>query len=232
VDDALAAGDSVRSLAANDGEAYALLSRIGSTAEARRTDLEKAVRLAPSTKNYRALARLDVEEGHYQDAISLYRKALERDPNNMPTLLQLAEAQEKSGADSRDTLQRLIAVEKTPYFDVRAIPELVPTETYEARLKLAKSLSSTEGTVKLEEEAVEGYKKYLETTVPQVVRAAKIDPNANYGGETLEIARANLALAANAATDVARFYRTRDPVKAAELEEDATKFASALDEFK
>lgn len=222
---AVAAGESLKTLAMNDGEAWAMLSQLAQPDE-RKADLEQAVAFAPSTKNLRALARINVEQYELAKAVTLYQSALQSDPNNLLTLSQLADVQMKLGQDWKATLNRLIAVEGSPYFQVRAIPELVPTETYEARLKLA-AVDTTDNKYKLLEDAVAGFRQYLATTINSVVQNAKA--NQTFAGESLDDAKRKMAMAAEASKTLADYYRTRDPERAKGFEEDATKFESAFD---
>jgi hypothetical protein len=143
-------------------------------------------------------------------------------------LSQLADIEERQGADPTKTLERLVAVEDTPYFQVRAIPELVPTETYEARLKLARRTDG-ERKIKLLSGAVDGYGKYRDATWPTIKRYAEVDPSASYGGESLQEATQKLELAAAAATELAQTYRARGETDLADAAAaEATKFKEAL----
>jgi tetratricopeptide (TPR) repeat protein len=162
---------------------------------------KNAVENAPSTRNLRLLARLLLDNGDVAGATLMYNRALRSDPNSLTTLSQLAELYRKSGNESayRSTLDRLLKVEDTTYFKIRSLPELVPTETYEARLQLAELTNDQAEKRRLLTGAVAGFKAYLSSTVPTVLRMAKGDPPLPYGGETVQIATEKMQRAAEAA---------------------------------
>src|SRR6185436_8012513 len=88
-------------------------------------------------------------------------KALVRDPNNLLTLKALLELNLdlKNEEESLRVARRLVDVEKTTYFKTRALPELVPTETYFARKVLADHALTPKQKIELLEPAVEGLRE-------------------------------------------------------------------------
>jgi O-antigen ligase len=155
--------------------------------------LAQAAERHPTPRNYRALADAQVAAGDYAGAEASLRKALRHDPHNLVTLRRLMDLQADTGNNSgaEDTARRLLGVEKTPYFTVRSIPEMVPTETYAARVRLA-DRAAPEDAITLLEEAKRGYLEFLGTTWPQVQRLDSIAPGSNFAGLTKERAQAIL----------------------------------------
>lgn len=100
--------------------------------------------------------------------------ALVRDPNDLTTMEQLRDLYVSLEAYDKATemARRMIAVESTPYFRVRSLPEVIPMETYRARYWLAQR---TEGDERLGElkAALPGYLAFASTTCPLVIRALK-----------------------------------------------------------
>lgn len=204
----------------NDGEALALQAR----ANGKLSLMERAASLTPVPRTYRMLSDLAEAQGDDLTALSALERGLRLDPNNLPTLWRLVELYEKTG--NRDKAQsaarRLVHVEEVPYFQVRAIPELVPTETYRARIYLASSESDPAKRAELLRGALTGLRAYLTETLPMVRRFASADMT--FVGESLVSAREvrDLAQAALAA------YRADSPDDAAWSDEYAT-FLGALD---
>jgi O-antigen ligase len=189
-----------------DPEAWSLMAQVATTPEERQQALEAAVELGPSTRNLRALARFQAEQKQLPQAIGSLQKALIRDPNNLLALSQLADFQVTTGDKEAavKTLRRLLAVEDTPYFQIRALPELVPTETYEARIKLAEDEKGA-ARLKLLEEAVAGLGRYRESTVPMIKKMTAA--GGSFGGETLETMKRKMTLGAEAARELANLQR-------------------------
>jgi O-antigen ligase/tetratricopeptide (TPR) repeat protein len=174
--------------ASYDGEAYYLAAQY--TSATLNPDALSQFRLAaekaPTTRNLRALARAQESSGNFAAAIDSLYSALRRDPNNLPALLQLLSVQDALGdkeAATR-TAQRLVAVEATSYFTVRAIPELIPTETAEARVYLAKQPGQP--VQELLQGALRILEQYRDTTVPTVAKIVRVLPDGNYGGENAQ----------------------------------------------
>lgn len=191
-------------LAPLDGDAFWLAA---ATAEpgARLKLMERAAELTPSTRNLRSLARAQEALGLYVAAARTLGRALDIDPNNLITLKQLMDLSDSSGDQpvAVQTARRIVAVEGSPYLKVPAIPELVPTETFEARLYLA---DRTSGPKRLEllQKAMEGYARYARLTLPQVRQAAKLGEA--YAGESLADAQAKMETARKTAERLAGEY--------------------------
>ncbi len=157
-----------------DGELIYLSSRYTRDPARQKTALLRAVTNAPSIKHHRALAAVHAAEGQPGQTVSVLEQGLVRDPNNLAALEMLYLAQEELGDQEKaiETARRLVAVEQTPYFQVRALAEFVPVQTFKARLWLASlGLDRTENLSK----AVEGLLDFRRTTVPQVILYASQD---------------------------------------------------------
>lgn len=224
--------ESLRSLTPWNAEVWYLSGAVSEDAKQRLEFAKDAAALGPSDRNLRFLAETDVKMGLYTDAVNALQQALLLDPNNMPTLTLLAEIQHQMGLDQQEqkTLWRLVAVEQTSYFTVRSLPELVPTETYVARIRLAELAPDDKARATLLQPAVDGFKQYLALTVPNVLRfAANSDGALPYAGETLDIAEAKMTQAAAAARLLAKTDRALgDNGKADAADADAGLFEKPL----
>ncbi|MGV3616995.1 MAG: O-antigen ligase family protein [Fimbriimonas sp.] len=229
---AAAALASARSMVPFDGEAWYLTAQIAPTDSERREAAERAASLAPTTRNIRLFARQLAAENRIPEAITQLQFALVRDPNNLPTLAQLAEFQGLVGnvQETEATLKRLVAVEQTSYFKIRSLPELVPTETYLARIQLARNATG-KAKVDLLQPAIDGFSEYLAKTIPMVKRMAAADPPSDFGGENRAKAEEKLARAAEGARELAAAYRALgDPRLAEAAESAAAGFTGAFED--
>lgn len=214
-----------------DGEAWYMLAQVGMDSAERLKRIQTAADFLPTSRNLRLLSRVQAEAGNGEAAVESLRTALRRDPNNLLTLNTLADQYRKLGDDTLadETLRRLIAVEGTSYFQVRSLPDLVPTETYLARITLAKRVPPAER-IALLTPAMDGYRQYIARTVPQVENMAKQQPPLDYAGENVEKARAKLMDAAEGARMLADAYRRAGKSAEADAADaDAATFSGALD---
>ncbi|MDR3689148.1 MAG: O-antigen ligase family protein [Fimbriimonas sp.] len=224
--------ESLRSMAPWDADAISLSAQMTSDPKERMQFAKDASDMAPSPRNLRSLARVQEETGHLADATSTLQRVLLRDPNNMPALKLLADVQAKGGFEdeARKTLQRMVQTEQTSYFKVRSLPELVVTDTYEARLVLSKFEKDPQKIVDLLQTAVDGYREYAKLTMPNVLRFMEAGGGMDYGGESPDRAKAKMTDASQAAKDLAAAYRALGkPELAAEADAAGKVFAGALD---
>lgn len=199
---ARAGAEGLTTWAPSDGEAWALRARTLPPSEAgpRLEALSAAARLSPSSRNLRALAEEEerlMRPGSAEDGL---RSALRRDPTNLRTLAALRMLLHRQGRlpEAREIAARLVALEGEPVFRIRALPEIVPTETFDARVYLAETADDP---ASLLLPAVAGYARYAATTVPFAVRAAKA--GAAIGGATPAEARSVLQRGEAAAAKLA-----------------------------
>lgn len=235
----LAAGDrnlvippleTLHSIAPADGEAWYITALSAPEIKGQIEAAQKAVEFSPSTRNLRLLARLYLTNNQMAEAMSNIQRALRQDPRGLSTLKLLAETRRKQGDEEEyeKTLHQIVAVEKTTYFTVRSLPELIPTETYEARINLAEVVKTREERRRLLAEAVAGFKSYLLTTVPQVVKMVK-GGEPGFGGEDMSKVNQKMTMAADAAQRLADLDKSLgDPAAASRAEEDAAAFLGAL----
>jgi len=234
---AVAAGDieAARNLASqaraampSDGEAAYLSFRLAATPAEAAQHLETATRFAPSPRNWRALASVRSSENDFTGAISALDGALVRDPNNLPALLRRMEAEIAAGQtiSAIETAKRLVAVEEKPYFQVRSLPEIIPTETYRARILWAQLSDDSDEKRRLLAEAMRGYLAFAATTAPIVERALTTDPNAQYAGIGREELDRNYLEGAEAAE--ALLLLDPEPTLAAEAREAAASLRASL----
>ncbi|MCW5943366.1 MAG: O-antigen ligase family protein [Fimbriimonadaceae bacterium] len=229
--DAVQSGlDTLAALAPAHGDTWYLRAlMLGTSDEERRGWLERAARLAPTGRHLRAYAQALSQQGDQAGAVLVYREALVHDPNDLETLerLRLLYVGLGNPEEAVKIARRTVAIEGTPYFQTRSLPELVPTQTFRARLFLAdQGEEATEHLVA----AVRGYRDYLARTVPQVMdRIRKGEPTGAFAGEDRDSVAQNLATAEAAARGLAKRYRASGSVPDAEgAERDAAAFAEAL----
>ncbi len=223
-----------RNIAPWDSEAHLLGAYAAQQAAEIARLAERAAELGPTPRIYRFLARALLEEQRIEDAESALRSALRWDPNNLQALdiwwKLLASAGRPEEAEN--VARRAVEIEDKPYFRIRAIPELVPTETFEARRFLASRARDARERAELLQGAVEGYERYMRITVPVVLRVARVDPTLSMGGETAAQAAWAMRSAVQAANDLrAAYLSLGKPSEAAAAGEKATAFESALSEL-
>ncbi|GIV12183.1 MAG: hypothetical protein KatS3mg021_0465 [Fimbriimonadales bacterium] len=153
------------------GELYYALGR----RETAFTMLEQAVRWKPTPRNLYRLGLYYERDGQPQRAREQFQQVLERDPNNLPALLKLAQmAQPDPNAPrlSDEALryyQHIVAIEDSPYGRIRAVPEIVETAYGFAHLALARhyqSLGETERALRHYEAALSVFRAYRQQTYP------------------------------------------------------------------
>lgn len=189
-----------------DGEASYLAALTERDPTARVGLLREASRTLPTPRVFRALARAEQEAGRSLAARTALEAALDRDPNNLAALDALRKSLAADGlnGEAKAAALRALAVEATPAFRVRAIPESVPLETYDARIFLATMATDPEGQTALLRQAVEGFLQYRRLTVPQIERFARAD--LTFLGEGLGDARAALERGRDAARRLRALY--------------------------
>lgn len=184
-----AALEAVKSAAGFDGEAAAMAGMQTQDPQERLRLLKDGAARFPNTRTLRALARAHLAEGQNLQAVTVLDRALELDPNNLPALKlkmdALIQQSDFSGAEA--AARTLISKEETTTFKVRSLAELVPTETYEARIWLAARVTGAEERRNLLAPAVLGLAEYARLTVPQILRFNQA--GMSYGGQTPETAR-------------------------------------------
>lgn len=205
---AQAAAQSAAGLIPGDADALGILARLAEMPEAL-TLAKKAADAGPSTTALRRLSEMQAQIRDVQGAEGTLSKALDLDPNNLTTRHQLLDLQiDSNNPAAKDTAAQMIAVEDSPYFKVRSLPELIPTETLDARLYLASLETDAPKKTALLRAVVEGFVKYAQITVPPVARMAS--QGLPYGEETLEKAKQKIAKAQEAAKQLKELYGAGD----------------------
>jgi len=204
LDDATSQAKTALGMIPGDADALGLLARLTPASEGLEY-AKQAVEAGPNTSALRRLAELQKQAGDTLGSLATLSRALELDSKNLLTLRQMlltqVEAKDLTGA--RATAESMIRVEGTPYYRVRSLPELIPTETFEARVFLAGEQPDPLKKIPLLRGALEGYVRYAITTVPPVIRLA-----GNYGDETTAKAKQKIELARQMANDLKQLYRT------------------------
>lgn len=202
--------DSAAGLAGQDPRFWSLASRIAQTPNEMKDRIRRSILLGPTPASYRMLADLLESEGDLVGAERELLASLTIDPNNLFSLRRLLAVRQKRDPDTApDIARRLVAIEDSTYFKVRSLPELVPTETFEARIFLAERLTGQDRAAMLRP-AVTGYRSFARQTVPQVLMFAKSGLDGGYGGITKESATSKLKEGIAAAKSIADVESTKE----------------------
>ena len=219
-----------RDAAPFDGDLWYCGAMTARTSQEQLDVLRAAVSLTPCPKYERALARTQTAMNMLPDAEISLAKALMDDPNNLPALLQLVRLFDQAGeyAKAEETAKRLVGVESKPYLRLRAIPEVVPTETFEARVYLADRERDPSRRAQWLRPAMDGWLSYVNLTLPGIRENAKAGlPSVS--GATLADAKQNLNTALHVATSLESLYRELGRPGDVEAAEAAAKaFSGAL----
>ncbi|HRK21307.1 MAG TPA: hypothetical protein PLX06_05840, partial [Fimbriimonadaceae bacterium] len=221
--------------ASADGDAWYLRALVAGAPDERLRYLDLAARKSPSTRNLRALARAQDEAGKPDDAATTFREALTRDPNNLYSLKALFDLflRQEAHPDAEATARRMIEVEKSPYFTIRALPELVPAETTFARRYLASRTQDPKSRIDLLEPAIALLSDYAARTVPNVIRSVEAKMTQGYAGETLDDAIEKMELGKLLSAACAQAYeKLADPGRAQETAAKAKTFEEALSKLR
>lgn len=153
-----------------EGEGWYQRALLATSAVEQLDFLNTAARVAPTSRNLRAVARAQAQAGRLEEAIQTLNTVFERDPNNLPALERMLELLSQDGRtdEAVQLAKRIVAIEQTPYFQIRAIPELVPTQTYFARLFLAERENQPRERLTLLVPALDGFAQYRDVTAPRV----------------------------------------------------------------
>jgi tetratricopeptide (TPR) repeat protein len=201
--------------------------QVAKTPDEELNDARQSVEAGPTVVGYHRLASVLRQANKPSEAIAELTTSLKLDPNNLAALQLMLDIQkETSPADAVKTAERMVAIEPTTYFSVRAIPEVVPTETYEARIYLASLEKAPAKITDLLKPAVQGLIAYAATTVPMIVRFEAVG-GAQFGSpkEAVNI----ISDGVTAARALAANYRLEKDENAAKWADDAVgSFEAAL----
>ncbi len=201
--------DQLKLFAGSDGETW-YAAGLGASPQDRKDAFRVAAELEPLPRNYRAYASALAANGEIAQAIGVLGQALHMDPNNQLALLATMKLEDKNGNEEGAiaAAKRLVAVEGTIYYQIRSLPEMIPTETFEARLHLAKHEKDPTARAALLQSAVDGYSRFMVHTWPSVQAVTTEDPNGSFGGITLEQGTEKLKAGQNAAVELVELYRS------------------------
>ncbi len=153
------------------GELYYMLGR----RETAFTLMERAVQLKPAPRFWYKLGLYYEREGNRTRARNAFEQVLQIDPNNLPALLKLAQYETPNPSQpilspgALEYYQRIVALERSPYGRVRAVPEMVETAYGFAHLALAQHYEAqgAPARARAEYEAALGvFRAYRELTLP------------------------------------------------------------------
>jgi len=187
-----------------DGEAWNTLYML----DQRKESIERAAAMSPVPRILRNLAKHYEAEGKFASAEGAIDRALIRDPNNLNSLLLGMEVSQKFGdrARAKYYAERMVAVEKTPYYQIRALPQLVETSTADARIYLATLAPDDTSKAGLLQGALDIFLQYVQATVPEVKRFSEFD--GGYAGERREHAIEKCLKGAAVARNLSEVYRS------------------------
>lgn len=220
--------DAALNLVAIDGEALYLRSRLETSEEERTKMLGQAASNTPSTKYLRAYARAAAGLGRTADVDKALERALRIDPNNLQTQEQnyLWLVTQGRMPEAVQAARRLVDSENLTVFKIRAIPELVPLETYDARVFLSGQTKEAAEKVTLLRPALEGYVRYMEVTKPMVERLTSADPSGSFLGHDRQEIEKVRASGAEVVKELRALYSTSsDSASLAWLDKVAPVFA-------
>ena len=210
-----------------DGEAWNYLHYLDPQ---RRTEaIKRAATESPSPRILRNLAKIYVQQGKYSSAEAALTTALTRDPNNFNTLADAQESAVKAGDERRAIhyAERIVAVEKTPYYQIRSLPQMVETATADARVFLASHATELDQRVDLLSGAVDIYRQYVQVTIPEILRFTR--QGMDYAGQTKETAIAACEKGLNAIKQLEKLLREKgDTARADLVHSEAAAFDGAL----
>jgi O-antigen ligase len=201
-------GESLKNLY-GDPEALYLASIYAAKSPEERLDgLQRAANQLPQNRALRATARSLADLGRLDEAIAVNDRVFRLDPNNLRAhFLKIELHQKKGDSDAvAEAARATIAVESSRSYQTRAIPELIPTETFQARLILAEFTTNHSEKIKLLEEALAGFSRYFTTTAP-IVKRMTDGGLPDYGGESKETVLEKQALARSAVESLRELYR-------------------------
>ena len=211
--------DSIAWASSFDGEVNFDRSWIADSPSAQIDDLKRAFALDPRPRYGRALSDAQLRAGDTGGAVTSLLEALDYDPDNLPSLFRLANLYQNEGDISRavEIAQRLVDVEKSPYFQVRSQPQIVPTQTYQVRLTiLAPNTADPKAKADLLAAGVRGILEYARLTVPAMMESQGDPTIANQVYGTVDEAKKILSDASAGAAEAAALYRKLGDLQAAQ----------------
>lgn len=227
---AKAAGDTLAAIAADDAETWYMQGYLQTSEEARANDLRMAISHGPVPRYFRALAQSQINHGDLAAAQSTLRDCFRWDPQNLPGHLLMLKAIDPAQhpEELATEAQKLIAIENTPYFQIRSIPDLVPTETYLARKYLADLEKDPAKKAALLRDAITGLNEYVSKTIPKIVQTLKEDPSGGLSPEPPDKAIGVMREAADCADALASLEKQQGhAAEAANAEEAKQAFVKA-----
>jgi len=206
--------ESLKAGSYGDPDAAYMVAMYGATSmESRATELEKVATETPSPRVLRATARAFAEIDQVSKAITINDRVFNIDPHNLKAYALKMDLAIQSGETeiAVAAAKKLVEIESATSYQVRAIPESIPTETFKARSFLAGLETDPTKKVELLYPAIEGLARYMEITAPMVKRMT--DAGApDYAGDTTETVRENLALGRRLTKEFLDLYGPSGPL--------------------
>lgn len=199
------------------------------------SELQSACRLEPSSKNLRSLANRYAAAGQPANADVAFNQALEVAPNDLITLRDQLRFEIASFELAKAHLiaLKMVAIESEPIFKVRALSELVPLETVEARLFLVREAASPITQADLLSGAVAIEVTYAQQTIPALTDYFKKYGTLNWGPETGDKALKKLNDAmAHASQLLSLEQKLNNPAGVSQAKSDLQLFSNTADNLK
>ena len=139
--------------------------------EDRVNKFKELVSVAPSPRNIRALANAELDAGNAPSALTTVERVFHWDPNNRPGWELKIKILRDLGdiPEAIKTAESFIQIEGQPSYQIRAIPEIIPTETAEARIFLAQQEPDPVIKASHLKGALDIYMNYMRTTYARVL---------------------------------------------------------------
>lgn len=132
--------------------------------------LQHAIEGKPAPRTYFRQGLYYERLGQPKEARQSYQKVLELDPNSLSALLKLARlAEDSQPQEAIKYYLQIVALERTPYAQVRAVPQIVETAYAFANLKIGELRESEGNTAAAEEHyrrALAVFEEYRAKTFP------------------------------------------------------------------
>ena len=154
-------------------------------ADSAKGELKQAIRLEPmSGKSYYRLGRVYEFYPKNKEAVAAFSRALDRSPNAVEVMYALANRYEADGqsAEALNVWRSMVALEDTPFEQVRAVPEMVQPEYIFAHIELGRDMEQqgdkarAEKEYKLALDRIERYQECVEAMREVLEVSGRRDP--------------------------------------------------------
>jgi O-antigen ligase/tetratricopeptide (TPR) repeat protein len=196
--------DRLMQIASWDDETYSLRSDYEESLPKRIELIERASKISPSVPNLHYLTGLKLQAQDMEGARQAARDVLQQWPNDAETLYLALHASLDDRDESMRLMQRLVALERSPYATVRPISDVVFPYGALARYSVLKWATGPDERRRLLEETATVLVQYVIITSPKAVDYSRRGIQEGYGGETLTEAYERLQIAVKVTDELAK----------------------------